>query len=206
MTNAINQFDRGKPFYPAIFHYACHFLGFHEVLRSGFTIAIDGLRKKRAAAGLEETSEVMAGIETDIARLGRLQLRCGVDGTKIPLSLDQFAKDVVAHSQYLAKHTMYAAGVVLVMAYEMNADKPWNDRGPLWEFLRHCRNGVAHGGNFNLASGQPKRPASWGPFNITRALNGTPVFRNETSAGLLFPGDPIKLLWDIEQAYPQMAV
>jgi hypothetical protein len=35
-------------------------------------------------------------------------------------------------------------------------------------------------------------------------LHGTPLFDSLEEPGLLAPGDAIRLLWDIEQAYPDM--
>jgi hypothetical protein len=35
-------------------------------------------------------------------------------------------------------------------------------------------------------------------------MHDTPLMKDEAGAGLLSPGDPIRLLWDIEQAYPAM--
>lgn len=72
----------------------------------------------------------------------------------------------------------------------------------MWEFLRHCRNAAAHGGKFHLLNGEPCRPANWGRFSIVASMHGTPLVFNQGSAGLLSPGDPLRLLWDIEQTYP----
>jgi hypothetical protein len=72
--------------------------------------------------------------------------------------------------------------------------------------LHHCRNAAAHNGLFDFYSNQPKYPAKWASFEITRSLQSTPLFHSEVEPGLLGPGDAIRLLWDIEQANPQMAV
>jgi hypothetical protein len=94
--------------------------------------------------------------------------------------------------------------MVLVMAHEISKDKPWHNHDPLWEFLRHCRNAVAHGGYFHFKNNEPRRPAFWGSFILSPASNRAPLFKKD--GGILSPGDPIRLLWDIEQAYPEMSV
>jgi hypothetical protein len=63
---------------------------------------------------------------------------------------------------------------------------------------------VAHGGLFTFKGKEPCHPAEWGHFQIERTLQSTPLFKDEKGVGLLSPGDPIRLLWDIEQAYPSM--
>jgi len=72
-----------------------------------------------------------------------------------------------------------AAGIVFVMAHEISKYKPWHNHDPLWEFLRHCRNAIAHGGSFHFSNGEPRRPAQWGPFVLTHALHGTPLFKKD---------------------------
>ncbi len=112
-------------------------------------------------------------------------------------------------ARYLGDHVLRHAEHLLILAWETTEE--FRDTGPLWEFLRHCRNASAHGGSFNLKYDEPRRPAEWGPFQITQELHGSRLFasRDESGVitqGLLHPGDPIRLLWDIEQAYPKMKV
>lgn len=99
---------------------------------------------------------------------------------------------------------MRTAGSLLIVAYESTA--AYRDRGPLWEFLRHCRNAGAHNGRFHLDRDEPRRPVRWASFNVTKSLHGTPLFHSQMDPGLIGPGDAIRLLWDIEQAYPEMHV
>jgi hypothetical protein len=105
---------------------------------------------------------------------------------------------------YLAGFIMRSAGSLLILAHEFSKGKSWHDQGLLWEFLRHCRHAAAHGGFFTLIGKEPCHPAVWGHFQIERTLQGTPLFKDGKARGLLSPGDPIRLLWDIEQAYPGM--
>jgi hypothetical protein len=93
---------------------------------------------------------------------------------------------------------------MLVLAHELCKGKAAHDTGPLWEFLRHCRNAAGHGGKFNFKHGEPRRPAKWGAVEIVLGLQGSPLFKGADGVGLLGPADPILLLWDIEQAYPTL--
>lgn len=93
-----------------------------------------------------------------------------------------------------------AVSALLVHAYEVT--KKIHTPGPLWEFLYHCRNAGAHGGRFTFKNGQPKSPAKWGRYTLSRATHeGMPLITHKGTAGLFGLGDPLRLLWDIEQKY-----
>lgn len=207
----VNHFNRGKPFYPLVINYLAQLIGFKEL----------GLRGISGPESLEELMgrilahvPVPAGTEAEVAVLrerlqklsGPLQLRSEYQDNHITVDIDDIARDIVANSSYLVASRMRAASGILILAHELSKDASWHDKGPLWEFLRHCRNAAAHGGTFNLLHGEPRRPASWGSFVITTQLQTTSLFRDAAGGGLLSPGDPIRLLWDIEQAYPEMSV
>jgi hypothetical protein len=112
------------------------------------------------------------------------------------------AQRVALRAEAQREDAALTAGSLLVLAHELCREEPFNDRGPLWEFLRHCRNGIAHGGHFRFTAREPARSAQWRAARIDRGLQGRPVFRSKGATGLLEPGDPIRLLWDIEQSYP----
>ena len=204
----INHFDRGKPFYPLVMHYLAQLIGFKELGLRGITgqQSLDDLAGRLpalAAPGADEAKAVE--VREGLRKLsGPLELRSEFQGGHITVDVDEIARDIVANSAYIAASTMLAAGSLLVLAHELSKGKPWYDTGPLWEFLRHCRNAVAHGGTFTFRGAEPSRPAAWGIFNVTRQLQGTKLFKDAAGQGMLSPGDPIRLLWDIEQAYPQM--
>jgi len=62
------------------------------------------------------------------------------------------------------------------------------------QFLRHVRNGCAHGNNFNFC--HLSYPAQWRDKTILEKNNSTPVFPN-----VLKDGDPMLLLLDINNKY-----
>ena len=212
MTQAkVNHFDRGKPFYPLVMNYLALLIGVKELALRGITGSgsIEELFARIPAFGAipAGSDAKVADVRDGLRKLsGPLQLRSEYQDNFITVDIDDIARDIVANYQYLLASTMHAAGGVLILAHEISKDAPWHDTGPLWEFLRHCRNAVAHGGSFNLLNGEPRRPASWGSIVITPRLQGISLLKNAAGGGLLSPGDPIRLLWDIEQAYPQMSL
>jgi hypothetical protein len=205
----INHFDRSKPFYPLVMHYLAQLIGVKELALRGIVGSrspeelVDRIPALSAVPAASEpiATEVRQGLRK---LSGPLELRSEYQNNHITINIDDIARDVVANHSYLLASTMRSAGALLILAHELSKDAPWHDTGPLWEFLRHSRNAAAHGGTFNLLHGEPRRPAYWGSFMITAKLQGTSLFKDAAGTGLLSPGDPIRLLWDIEQAYPQM--
>jgi hypothetical protein len=231
MTVPINHFNRGKPFYPLVMNYLVQLLGFKEIsvrdidqriarglerfARLGISVPTPGRVQRielppistdleqNLAAELNPLRESITQLNSAREKLlGSLQLRCDFQGNHIEIDPDSLAKDLVDNHTYIISFVMRSAGSLLILAYEMC--KSYQDQSPLWEFLRHCRHAAAHGGSFNFLHDEPRRLAQWGHFQIERSMQGTPLFKRQDGVGLLSPGDPIRLLWDIEQAYPQM--
>jgi hypothetical protein len=146
-------------------------------------------------------------VRTALSKLsGPLELKSEFSGNHVIFDIDEISREIAQNSSYLAEFLMRAAASVLVLAHELSKDRPWHDTAPLWEFLRHCRNAAAHGCSIHLQHGEPRRPAHWGQIQLTAQLHGTPLFKESGGSGLLSPGDVIRLLYDIECAYPQMTV
>ena len=57
------------------------------------------------------------------------------------------------------------------------------DKAPLLEFFRHVRNGISHGNAFKLEAAEPRRPAKFRGFEITKSLNGQCVLFEYMSTG-----------------------
>lgn len=202
----INSFDRGKPFYPLIMSYIIQLLGLKEILVRGVIgarkiMSEDVAETKPPNTLDEQISEAINGIEQLI---GPLKLRSEFTGSHISVDADEFARELVQNHAYLLPYYIRAAGSLLVLAHEITKNQPYRDKGPLWEFLRHCRNGATHNGLFHFCKGEPSRAAEWGTFKIEVSLQGSPLFNDGTKKGLLSLGDPIRLLWDIEKTYPHI--
>lgn len=218
---SINSFDRGKPFYPWIMNYLILLIGVKDLAARGgikevkklFSYDSDPSMSELARASLikipvaptmedERLSELSISLS---ALLGPLELKSKFQCNYIKVEVDELANELFLNGPYVIQFIMHSAGSLLILAHEFSKGKPWYDRGPLWEFLRHCRNAAAHGGLFTFKGGEPRHPAEWGNYRIDRALQGTPLFDDQIGKGLLSPGDPIRLLLDIEQVYPSMS-
>ena len=212
MNAPLNHFDRGKPFYPLVMSYVIQLLGFKELAVRGFMGPRDIRREDlQMVKHVQFNTTDQAAITSDLEILrklsGPLELRSEFQGDRIIVDADNIAQELSgADHEYILSFYIRAAGSIIILAHEVTKDAPYRDTGSLWEFLRHCRNAATHNGLFHFNHGEPRRPAEWGQFRIETGLQGTPLFKDATGQGLLSPGDPIRLLWDIEQAYPAMQV
>jgi len=207
---SINHFDRGKPFYPLVINYLVQLIGIKELPIRGIIgpESFESIVKRFFLLDTvdDEGEEKIQKLRDMLSiATGPLKLRSEFQGEPIIVDIDEIARDFADHHPHLLKYSMLSSGGLLILAHELSKDKPWYDRSPLWEFLRHCRNAAAHGGTFNLLGDEPRRSATWGSIEITTNLQGTNLFKDTEGAGLLSPGDPIRLLWDIEQEYPEMS-
>jgi hypothetical protein len=147
--------------------------------------------------------------------LGPLELRaeCAPDRIRIPPGFlgREFAEN---HSAILPS-LMQAAGVILVMAWAIVEDQLTDAQrqDPQVQFLRRVRQAIAHNGRFDFGGptnprkprkSTPWKPAVWRQFALSQSMEGTRLFKDQDGDGLLSPGDPIWLLWDIEQKYPSL--
>lgn len=201
------HFDRGKPFYPLIMQYVIQLVGFKELGVRGLIGTPDVKQFIQKLTGIgEENSADVATLSMKLAELlGPLKLGSSVSTERLEVPADDIAKELVSNVQFLSKYFFLSAGNILILAHELCKDKLAHDTGLLWEFLHHCRNAAGHGGKFNFLHGEPKRLAKWRGLEILPKLQGTSLFKGEDGKGLLSPADPILLLWDIEQAYPNIA-
>lgn len=216
-----NYFNRSGCFYPLVTNYVVLMHGFLElasrnvvrlargsVEASSPTGGGDPGRPFLFSPGRDVSEEELNDFYRDPARrevtrlIAPLSLRSEMQGNSIDIDADDLAEEIFDNHYYLLPWMMRAGGGLLISAWEMT--KASSDQGPTWEFLRHCRNASAHGGRFNFMKDEPRRPAAWGPFTIERSMQGTPLFKGYNGEGLLSPGDPIRLLWDIEQANPNL--
>jgi hypothetical protein len=204
-----NNFDRSKPFYPLVVNYLTLLVGFKELGLRGVTgpQEFETLINRSPALGVVPpgSKATAATVREHLRTLsGPLKLKSEFSNDHIVINIDELAHEVVSNFSFLASVVMRSAGSLLILAHEISKEEPWHDQGELWEFLRHCRNASAHGGRFNLSYKEPRCAARWGKLEITKSLQGMWLFKDAQGSGLLSPGDPIRLLWDIEQAYPQM--
>jgi hypothetical protein len=133
---------------------------------------------------------------------GPLRIKSEAEGVLSVIDADETAQEMWLNKPYLQEFMLRSAGTLLLLVFEATKDSPAKDGAPVWEFLRHCRNAVAHDHRFFFVGAEPARPARWKRFNLNAAMHGTSLWG--PAPGLLGPADPIDLLWDIEQAYPDL--
>jgi hypothetical protein len=210
------HFDRSRIFYPLIAQYRAALIGFKEIPGHGC------IRQARALVNKKGVSveAAIAKVDPSGATLSRellehrgqfevlpplhLQSRVGSPG---PIDAELMAEDLFHNALYTMSHLLPAtAGALLISARERYLARDYCTKEPLWEFLRHCRHAAAHGNRFDFRADEPRRPAMWCGLSIEGSSEGTPLMQEQNNGPyFLAPGDPVQLLWDIEQAYPGLA-
>jgi hypothetical protein len=132
--------------------------------------------------------------------VGPRPLKCLTQEDGLEFSAEEIASVYLAGPENQVKASGVSSGSLLIAAYQ--SAKSMSDRGPIWEFFRHCRNAAAHGGRFNFTPAEPSRPATWRTLSVHRRLQGTPLFDILGEKGLIALGDSVLLLWEIEQLCP----
>ncbi len=203
-----NHFNRSGAFYPIVVNYLHQLIGMKELsIRAYFGDEPIDAKLKRLLGESQKTGseEEYKKLQASVKKLcGPLQLRSEQHDTHIEIETELIAQDTAENFSYLSSYMLISAGQLLVVAFELIKESDHYEASPICEFLRHCRNGAAHGGKFNLRAHEPRRKAEWGKFIISSDLNESPLFRRPNGTGMLGIGDPIRLLWDIEQAHPNI--
>lgn len=194
------QFDRSKPFYPIVMNYVSQLHAIKELLVIG---VLGTQRTWQALSNLTTEEKQVVGSAVDDL-LGPLSLEVTDRTTRLEIGVDTIAKELAEHHSYLLPRQLMAAHTALVMAHEVTKGQPYRNADALWEFLRHTRNAAAHNARWSFQNGEPSRPASWRSITLCPSLDGYHLFRLGTQPGTLQLGDPIALLWDIEQTCPGM--
>jgi len=182
--------------------YALTLAGWRELAVRGYP----GVRRSAvidpATEGLRESEaqELARFLEERVAGVSRLG--CASDRPVVQNDPDVIARELNEYSPTVPGRSMTAAASVLIVAYEVSKEANRVTQAEDWEFLRHCRNAAAHKGRFIFKNGEPRRAAAWAGLVITRELEGLPLFEDGSKTGLLQPGDPVRLLWELDERYP----
>lgn len=198
-----SHFDRSKPYYPYVIHYVVGLWAMKELAGYGLGILARAGEADLTPAASEPNEDSARRVANHrlVELLPPLELTRKSGGAATGVDIAELAEEITRNHLYLFASTMRAAGGLLISAYEIS--KQHRDHGELWEFFRHVRNAAAHGGSFNFLGQQPTRAAQWRGIELTRALQGSPLFDGASQqSGLLGPGDPLSLLWDVEQTLP----
>jgi hypothetical protein len=202
----IDHFDRGKPFYPLVIVYTMGLHGFKELALRGL---LDLTHEASGSPTLDQALDaVTTGVEDLDAGIRKLReplsLLAACDGTRIDGPVGLTARELAENYQTILPALLPSLGSVLMLAHEIVKQQLPGRHDPILEFLFHTRNAVAHGGRWNFINGHPKYPAAWRPFTLDVTMHGQPLFKDSKGSGTMGPGDPIRLLWDIEQAYQSL--
>ena len=202
------NFDRSKRFYPLVLNYLILIHGYLDVSarvmirQTHETLSGDSPVPSTLSAGNPISVEF---IETFFSHpANRVTTRQAIipqlfatNRPKVALDTDMLCGEYELSYVELMSWMMRSAGVLLVTAWESTSHL--STKSLEWEFLRHCRNAVAHNGAVSLSKGEPRHLAEWNGIAITKESHGTPLFSHGDQHGLLWPGDPLYLLWDLEQ-------
>jgi hypothetical protein len=206
------SFDENKPFCSLIINHVAQVHGFLDLASRGLLSELEeigpkGVEMLLAAEGHKEkgfneaVEAISKGGRTGL--VGKQQLESKVTGKGITINVESLAKEIFnKHKAPLDQMNRMSAGSLLILAYE--STRTYQTQDSLWEFLRHCRNAAAHKGYFNFLHGEPKRPAKWRGLEIISSMQGEPLFNEPPVSGFLGNGDILYLLWDIEQAFPNI--
>jgi hypothetical protein len=207
----LGEFRRDRPFYPLVVEYITTLHGWLELASRGL-----GLVLEAAASSAEIDAqaaqhpgwpirELASGVKTPLLQQLALDEK-NEQAQGIHLDADDIAREVRGNLRYLDPFMERAAEHLMIVAYDTT--EAFRTVDPIWEFLRHCRNAAAHGGRFRFPGGEPRRPAEWGGFALHSRMEGHKLFDSppgNIESGLLGLGDPIRLVWDLEQTYPEMS-
>lgn len=202
------QFQRSSPFYPMVMNYIVLLLAIKEFGAAGVALHLkeltdDKYQEVLADARIHGNAELIEHLKVASVEELYQPLVLVSEFQEQHITIDTFAtmRELRENIGYLVDDLkLSAASALLVHAHE--ATEKFQNTEPLWEFLYHCRNAGAHGGRFTFRNGQPKHHANWGKYNLKRETHERiPLIAHKGIAGLFAPGDPLRLLWDIEQLY-----
>jgi len=178
------HFDRSKAFYPLVIAYLAQLHGLKAILcfRSNQSLR----------SNVPED-------DPNLQLLGPLTLRVQGDIRSLEISLEEVTDELVGNLDYLLPIYVQAAQTILSNAHE--ALKHVGHKSKAVEFLRHARNAAAHNGRWHFLNGEPRYPAEWRGIKLSAADYGLPLLKLLSEPGTLELGDPVALLWDIEQEY-----
>jgi hypothetical protein len=207
------HFNRENIYYPLVMNYIYSIHGFIDLASRGLINQLIELKKSTSENEMNELISSLNIIDetiknefkqtTKTAPLFAKQKFTKSDGKDIKIDINEIADEILKNGPYLISTLNNSACILLITAFEKSKD--WDDqKKPIWNFFYHCRNASAHNNKFKIE--KDRFPAKWGALEITKNINGSKLFHENIKDGFLNYGDPIALLWDIEQQYKSMKV
>lgn len=213
-THAVDCFDENKPFHGILVGFLAQLHGHIELAGRAFVDDLEGENPANDPwflrnLGSEYCRRATRGEKTPLPHQINPVSKHADDAVEVDLEkLSSECQSLVLDGGFGVAYEQ-AAGSLLITAKALLDDHYNNteaqQRSPRVEFLRHCRNAAAHGGTFNLkAYGEPRAPAHWRGLVLAEDYHGDKLFKTPQEEGHLQAGDPILLLWDIEQQHPDI--
>lgn len=202
------QFNRNLPFYPLVVNYLAAIQGVYEltarymIANTQETLDDHDLVPSSVTPETPQTDELIASFyahpqnRVETRTVTEARLRFTFHEGRAPIDPRVIAAEVGSGAALTLPWLIRTAGgSMLISAWAVSSE--FHELSPEWEFLRHSRNAAAHGGRFTFLGKEPVREARWRNLSIKREMKGTPLFKG-LDEGLLWPGDPVHLLWDLE--------
>lgn len=206
-------FNRENIYYPLIMNYIYSIHGFIDLVSRGLINQLVELKKVNSEDEinnlitslhiLDDTTKNEFKKIDKTAPLFAKQKFTKSDGKDIEFEINEIADEMIKNGVYLISTLKNSACILLITAFEKTKDRD-DQQEPIWNFFYHCRNAAAHDNKFKIK--RDRFPAKWGNLEITKNMNGSKLFHENIKDGFLNYGDPIALLWDVEQKCKSMKV
>jgi hypothetical protein len=207
-----NHFDRSGDFYPLVISYIVSLHGFMELTSRAVIDIAKGivLKDPSTLSQSEKENELYLSKFINAEKtplLKDLSLGSNIDTFRVEIDIDEIATELFNNNRYLLENGLgtYAARMLLISAYELKKRLIFSSllqNDELWQFFRHCRNAAAHNGKFYFKTKEPEFISKWQNLEIKSKMQGEELFTTtDPLKGYLSLGDPIKLLWDVEQKF-----
>ncbi len=212
MNNSIpiNNFNRSGPFYPLVIHYISSLHGVLELFSRAIINRVNSGKNNTQSIPNQNgelvnkfIQKILQGNFVPTPLIANLELKSKFQSNTINVDSDEIAAEFFSNADYLLQYFSVSGASLIINAHSNILEKHTNDHDPLWQFLRHCRHAAAHDGViFDKYKDLIKLPAKWGEFDMSN-YQKVQLFKKRTGGEnyLLDPGDPIRLLWDIEQKF-----
>lgn len=216
MSNTFLDKLSGSVFYPLISNCIASIHGSLDITSRGLIneIQVRNLNRNETEA-LLSSAKMNEKIKLEFLNnlvktplFGQISFTNSINEQKFEVDIEELSKQVFQKKFNPSHHIYQAIKILIITSYEVT--KEINDKSPIWEFFRHIRNASAHGGRFNLLFNkyekkqEPVREAKWRSKEINESLHGTKLLIESPDIGLLYTGDVILLLLDIEDQYPMI--
>lgn len=207
--DVIEKFN-GSVFYPLVSNCIASLHGNLDLISRGLInyIQIQNLDKSQIEDLLSQLTlneKYRVGFIDNPAKtplIDQLQFISIVNDDKLIVNIDEISSLILQRNFDVISQLNQAARILTITSYEFI--KQLKDESPIWQFFRHIRNASAHRGKFSFNTNEPTKEAKWQNIEITKELDGADLFISSENKGLIYAGDVLLLLLDIEEQYPNI--